>query len=144
MYNFLSGQHIVVEQPERPMVRESCALLLAQTTRKLKLLRFYYRKFWEPGQADIQTIGTNTWSRRSIRDIPYCSMQPVILNGRCHCLNYTTQGLITSFDTKEEVFLDIKTPPCGVNDVDSNLGVLDGCRLSLPWFEKGYMGDEYL
>ncbi|KAK1374277.1 hypothetical protein POM88_030470 [Heracleum sosnowskyi] len=119
-------KHIVAEpRPERPTVRESCALLLAQNTLELKLLRFYYRGYWGPGQADIQTIGTNTW--RSIGEIPDCSVQPVIVNGRCHWLNYRTQGLITSFDPEEEVFLVIKTPPSGVNNIKSNLGVLEGC-----------------
>lgn len=127
MYNPISGQHIVVEQPKRDGLEwHCCALMFAQKTNQLKLLGFY-RKTRGPLEADIQTIGTNTW--RSIGELPchhYGYELPILLNGYCHWLDYKN-AVINCFDAEEEVFGVIQTPSCFKNYAWFNLGSLDGC-----------------
>lgn len=127
MYNPITGQHIIVEQPKRDDLKwHCCALMYAQKTNQLKLLGFY-RKIRGRLEADIQTIGTNTW--RSIGEIPCCHYGyelPVLLNGHCHWLDYKS-AVINSFDAEEEVFRVIQTPSCFKNYARFNLGSLNGC-----------------
>ncbi|XP_074363875.1 F-box/kelch-repeat protein At3g06240-like [Apium graveolens] len=127
MYNPITGQHIVVEQPKRDDLEwQCCALMYAQRTNQLKLLGFY-RKNKGRLEADIQTIGTDTW--RSLGEIPchhYGYELPVFLNGHCHWLDYRN-AVINCFDAEEEVFRVIQTPPCFKKYAWFNLGSLDGC-----------------
>ncbi|KAK1352958.1 hypothetical protein POM88_052796 [Heracleum sosnowskyi] len=135
MYNPITGQHIVVQQPKRDDLEwHCCALMYAQKSNRLKLLGFY-RKSRGQLAADIQTIGTNTW--RSIGEVPchhYGYELPILLNGHCHWLDYK-KAVINSFDAEEEVFQVIQTPLSFKNYAWHNLGSLNGCLcLSLSSF----------